>query len=357
MYIICVQYNYYYTEFARLSSFLDDQCQDQLHMSRYQSSLESSSYFFVNGLWHSSCEPAQRLYVIHDRPAAKQLQFPWTQAFPAALHWQLMTFINSGGAGQWRSTCYHRRWYAVKQLSTKISDDNCWGNLLVCCLLEYRLMVCSEHVKEQIFVRRRKRLHKWWFAFLLCVDRVSDGIRIGALWLAVQCGKEHLTPSQQVFEHSRLLSNYRVQFWKVSFSKFAECGELSLVEGIRHGITTCDGVHSKKLETCVPESSHDVIDVQHSSIPLLNLHQSLDTQFPYPENENGKDVCVVTEDAYDLLSISYSIDYEANHQHVCLFMVEQTFICTDHQNIGGQSRPYMCKGGAKEVFCSPCFSL
>ena len=88
MYIICVQYNYYYTEFARLSSFLDDQCQDQLHMSRCQSSLESSSYFFVNGLCHSSCEPAQRLYVIHDRPA-----------FPAALHWQLMTFINSGGAG------------------------------------------------------------------------------------------------------------------------------------------------------------------------------------------------------------------------------------------------------------------
>ena len=127
----------------------------------------------------------------------------------------------------WRSTCDHRRWHAVKHLSTKISDDNCWGNLLACCLLEYRLMVCSEHVKEQIFVRRRKRLHKWWFAFLLCVDRVSDGIRIGALWLAVQCGKERLTPSQQVFEHSRLHSNYRVQFWKVSFSEFAECGELS----------------------------------------------------------------------------------------------------------------------------------
>ena len=88
-------------------------------------------------------------------------------------------------------------------------------------------MVCSEHVKEQIFVRRRKRLHKWWFAFLLCVDRVSDGIRIGALWLAVQCGKERLTPSQQVFEHSRLLSNYRVHFFKVSFSEFAECGELT----------------------------------------------------------------------------------------------------------------------------------
>ena len=136
-------------------------------------------------------------------------------------------------------------------------------------------MVCSEHVKEQIFVRRRKRLHKWWFAFLLCVDRVSDGIRIGALCLAVQCGKERLTPSQQVFEHRRLLSNYRVQFWKVSFSEFAECGELSLVEGIRHGITNSDGVHSKKLETCVPDSSHDVIDVQHSSIPLLHLHQSL----------------------------------------------------------------------------------
>ena len=99
MYIICVQYNYYYTEFARLSSFLEDQCQDQLHMPRCQSSLESSSYFFVNGLWHSSCEPAQRQYVIHDRPAAKQLQLPWTQALPAVLHWQLITFINSGGAG------------------------------------------------------------------------------------------------------------------------------------------------------------------------------------------------------------------------------------------------------------------
>ena len=107
-------------------------------------------------------------------------------------------------------------------------------------------MVCSEHVKEQIFVRRRKRLHKWWFAFLLRVDRVSDGIRIGALWLAVQCGKERLTPSQQVFEHSRLLSNYRVQFWKVSFSEFAECGELSLVEGIRHGI--------KPVTACIPRS-------------------------------------------------------------------------------------------------------
>ena len=201
----------------------------------------------------------------------------------------------------------------------------------------HRLMVWSEHVKEQIFVRRRKRLHEWWFAFLLCVDRVSDGSRTGALWLAIQYGKERLTRFQQVFEHSRLLSNYRVQFWKVSFSEFAECGDLSLVEGIRHGSTTCDGVHSKKLATCVPESSHDVIVVQHSSIPLVHLHQSLDTQFPYPENENDEDVCVVTEDAYDLLSILYSIDHEADHQHVCLFMVEQTFIFTDQQNIGGQS--------------------
>ena len=47
---ICDQYNYYYTEFARLSSFLDYQCQDQLHVSRCQSSLESSSYFVVNRL-------------------------------------------------------------------------------------------------------------------------------------------------------------------------------------------------------------------------------------------------------------------------------------------------------------------
>ena len=35
----------------------------------------------------------------HERLAAKQLQFPWAQALPAVLHWQLMTFINSGGAG------------------------------------------------------------------------------------------------------------------------------------------------------------------------------------------------------------------------------------------------------------------
>ena len=42
-------------------------------------------------------------------------------------------------------------------------------------------MVCSEHVKEQIFVRRRQRLHEWWFDFLLCVDRVSDAIQTGAL--------------------------------------------------------------------------------------------------------------------------------------------------------------------------------
>ena len=205
------------------------------------------------------------------------------------------------------------------------------GNLLVCYLPGYRLKVCSEHVKEQIFVRQRKRHHELWFAFLLCVDRVSDGIQTGALWLAIQFGKERLTRFQQVFERSRLLSNYRVQFWKSFLLGVSDCGKLSLVEGIRHGITTCDGVHSKKLETCVPESSHDVIDGQHSSIPLLHLHQSLDTQFPHPENENDEDVCVVTEDAYDLLSISYSIDHEANHQHVCLFMVEQTFILTDHQ--------------------------
>ena len=30
---------------------------------------------------------------------AKLLQFPWAQALPPALHWQQMTFINSGGAG------------------------------------------------------------------------------------------------------------------------------------------------------------------------------------------------------------------------------------------------------------------
>ena len=71
-----------------------------------------------------------------------------------------------------------------------------------------------------------------------------------------------------------------------------ECGELSLVGGIRHCIRTCDGVHSKKLKASISESSHDVIGVQHSSIPLLYLHQSLGTQFPYPEKENDEDVHV-----------------------------------------------------------------
>ena len=99
----------------------------------------------------------------------------------------------------WRSTCDHRRWYAVKHLPTKISYDNCWGNLLICCLPEHRLMVCYEHVKEQIFVRRRQRLHEWWFAVLLWVDHVSDDIQAGALWLAIQCCKERLTRCQQVF--------------------------------------------------------------------------------------------------------------------------------------------------------------
>ena len=73
-------------------------------------------------------------------------------------------------------------------------------------------MVCSEHVKEQIFVRRRKRLHKWWFAFLLRVDCVSDGIRIGALWLAVQCGKERLTPSIIVLLFGRDTSIYTTAY-------------------------------------------------------------------------------------------------------------------------------------------------
>ena len=66
----------FYTKFAKLARSLDDKCQDQLHLSRCQSSLVASSYFFVNGLWHSSCEPVQREYVIHDRLAAKQIHFP-----------------------------------------------------------------------------------------------------------------------------------------------------------------------------------------------------------------------------------------------------------------------------------------
>ena len=81
----------------------------------------------------------------------------------------------------WRSTCDHRRWYAVKHLPTKMSYENCWSNLLIFCLPEYRLMVCSEHVKEHIFVRRRQRLHEWWLVFLLCVDHVSDSTQAGAL--------------------------------------------------------------------------------------------------------------------------------------------------------------------------------
>ena len=169
----------------------------------------------------------------------------------------------------------------------------------------------------------------------------------------MQCGKECLTRLQQVFEHRRLLSNCIVQFWEVSFSEFAECGELFLVEGIRHCITTCDGVHCKKLDASIPAGSHGVIDEQHSSSPLLHMHRSLDTQFLYPENENDEDVCVVTEDAYDHLSISYNTDHEADHQNVCLFMVEHTFIFTDHQHIWSQCT---CAKETREVFCSTCFS-
>ena len=147
------------------------------------------------------------------------------------------------------------------------------------------------------------------------------------------CGKERLTRFQQVFKSSVAVSSPTTDnsSGKVSFSEFDDCGKLSLVEGLRHGITTCDGVHSKKLETCVPESSHDVIDVRHSSIPLLHLHQSLDTQFPHPENENDEDVCVVTEDAYDLLSISFSLtDHQIVHVHVStsLFLRYQTYSAT-----------------------------
>ena len=109
---------------------------------------------------------------IHDRLAAKQLQFPWAQALPAALHWQLMTFINSGGAGGPLTITGDGM---VKHLPTSY-DNYCWGNLLICCLPEHRLMVCSEHVKGQLFVRRRQRLHEWWFAFLLssCIWRHSS---------------------------------------------------------------------------------------------------------------------------------------------------------------------------------------
>ena len=42
-------------------------------------------------------------------------------------------------------------------------------------------MVCSEHVKEQICIHRRLRLHKWWIAFHLCVDSVYDATQTGAL--------------------------------------------------------------------------------------------------------------------------------------------------------------------------------
>ena len=33
------------------------------------------------------------------REEKQYILIPWAQALPAALHWQLMTFINSGGAG------------------------------------------------------------------------------------------------------------------------------------------------------------------------------------------------------------------------------------------------------------------
>ena len=54
-------------------------------MSRCQSSLVSSSYFFVNGLWHSSCEPAQRQYVIL---ATLEDMLKTGQTFFAALYGQ-----------------------------------------------------------------------------------------------------------------------------------------------------------------------------------------------------------------------------------------------------------------------------
>ena len=167
-------------------------------MSRCQSLLVSSSYFFVNGLWHSSCEPAQRQYVIHDWLAAKQLQFPSAQALPAALHWQLMTFINSGGAGGPIAITGDGMLLSISQPKSvmTIAGATCLSS---CCLPEHRLMVCSEHVKEQIFVRRRQRLHEWWFAFLFCVDHESDDILAGALSLAIQCCNGRLTRFQQVF--------------------------------------------------------------------------------------------------------------------------------------------------------------
>ena len=151
-------------------------------MSRCQSSLVSSSYVFVNGLWHPSCEPVQRQYVIHDMLAAKQLQFPWAQALPAALHWQLMTFINSAGAGGPPAITGDGMLLSISQPTSvmTIAGATCLSAIF-CCLPEHRLVVCSEHVKEQIFVRQRQRLHEWWFAFLLCVDRVSDDIQAGAL--------------------------------------------------------------------------------------------------------------------------------------------------------------------------------
>ena len=163
---------------------------------------------------------------------------------------------------------------------------------------------------------RRKRLREWWFAFLLCVDRVSDGIRTGALWMAIQCGKERLTRFQQVFERSRLLSNY-------NSGKFPSRSLLSAVSF--PSLKGYDTV-SQPMTACIPRrwklvspraATMLLMCMHHSSIPILHLHQSLDTQFP--NSENDEDFCVVTEDAYDLLSISYSIDHEADHNIIHLY--------------------------------------
>ena len=106
--------------------------------------------------------------------------------------WNTTAQLKDGKTGPWLRRGRARRWYAFKHLPTKISYENCLGSLLVFCLPEYRLLVCSERANEQMFVRRRQRLHGWWFAILLCADDVSEGIQTGALWLAIQCGKERL---------------------------------------------------------------------------------------------------------------------------------------------------------------------
>ena len=168
------------------------------YMSRCQSSLVPSSYFFVNGLWHSSCEPAQLQYVIHDRLAAKQLQFPWPQAFPAALHWQLMTFINSGSAGGPLVITGDGMLLSISQPKSVMTIA---GAICLSAAFQSIVWWCALSMWRSRFlsVGGSDFTSGGLPFFFTSVDHVSDDIQAGALWLAIQCCKERLTRFQQVF--------------------------------------------------------------------------------------------------------------------------------------------------------------